>query len=157
MKKIRLLLVVPLLFLFVALTDAQVVQGGSPSSGCGARSSSQLAALPSFLTPEPVNASVATCSVTCPGGSTLSCTVSGCSAQDCSGPGSYSYIVCNGQTTYCSSPCGECTPGAERGVPGGCCTRYKGKWWWQVCNSNGQWEETGQWYCYGGCEPIPPA
>jgi hypothetical protein len=159
MKKICLLLVAPLLFLCAAVTDAQILQGGAPSSGCGARSSSQSAALPSFLTPKPVNASVAYCSVSCPNGSTLSCSVSGCSAQDCSRPGSYSYIVCNGQTTYCTDPCPSvvCTPGEWMGVPGGCCTPYKGKWWWYFCNSNGQWEETGDWYCYGTCEPIPPA
>lgn len=156
MKKVRLLFAVPLMLLFVAVTDAQSL---SPSSGCGANSKAQLAALPSFMAPEPVNASVATCSVTCPGGSILSCTVSGCSAQDCSGPGTYSYIVCNGHTTSCSSPCGGgavCTPGTERSVPGGCCTPNKGKWWWQVCNSSGQWEETGNWFCYGACQPIDP-
>ena len=98
------------------------------------------------------------CQADCGNGTTVSCSGTTCSAQDrnCSW-GIRGSVTCGSQTYQCPNLCGgECTPGAEKQEPDGCCTPYKGRFRWYLCNSAGYWEVTPNYTCYGGCNPVLP-
>lgn len=155
MNKTRPLLAAVFFLLFGSLGEAQEPFLSS-SSGCNdaakAESDLDLGALP-FM-----HASSAYCQADCGNGNYISCWGSTCSAQDryCAG-GAQGHVTCDGQTTYCSPECSPvvCSPGEERAEPDGCCTPYKGRFRWYVCNSSGQWEWTPNYMCYGACTPPP--
>jgi len=102
----------------------------------------------------------ALCQANCASG-TVSCTASSpgaCIAVDRNCPSTQGYVTCDGVTTYCSTSCQVCTPGAIRRVWYGDCCDLGGKAKEEeVCAADGSgWYSTGNVFCGGPCGPILP-
>lgn len=155
MKMTRALFAVPLLVFFSIPGDAADLSRSQPSA-CSKVTKAQSGPI---TAPAPLvfaSTMAAYCEADC-GGTTIACSGSSCSAQDRNCPWSEGHVTCDGQTYSCGAcPTTGCTPGAEMQEPDGCCTPYKGRFRWYVCNSSGQWEWTPYYMCYGACEPVLP-
>lgn len=152
MKKTRAMLAIPFFLLLGSRAEAAELTRAT-SAACSELTKTW-GDIISGVTPF-VQASSAFCEADCGNGATISCSGTSCSAQDrnCS-LGIQGSVSCDGRTSFCLPAC-ECTPGAEKQEPDGCCTPYKGKFRWYVCNSSGVWEWTPYYTCYGGCTPPP--
>lgn len=105
-----------------------------------------------------------TCIANC-GSTTVTCSYtapSTCVAVDQSCSSQQGYVSCNGVTTYCPAcpSSGVCTNGTTRTAPwaGQCCENGGRQRKHQQC-VNGQWVDTGTFFCgipCGGIDPIDP-
>ena len=104
--------------------------------------------------PDPIQASICSASQSCPGGGSISCSCPG--TGQCTAGATSVTCDCTPNPDYYYECENECSPGQEMQVPDGCCSPYKGRFRWYICNSSGQWEWTPYFMCYGECDPLPP-
>lgn len=153
MKMTRTLFALPLLLLFSSPGDAADLSFLQPSA-CGKVTTAQSG--PTAQVPLVFASSAAAyCEADCGGGTIISCSGMSCSAQDRACPESQGHVTCDGQTYTCGTCEPGCNPGDWRQEPEGCCTPYKGKFRWYLCNGSGQWEWTEYYMCEGACRPAP--
>ena len=100
----------------------------------------------------------ATCIASC-GSTSVTCSYTPpatCVAVDRNCPSTQGYVSCNGVTTYCPT-CGVCTDGTTRlaSWTGACCNDGGRLRNYQQC-VNGQWVDTGSFFCGIPCDGIDP-